>query len=91
MAVAADLDLAAEHIDGALFVGGVERQRRAGVEMRVGEQGVPRGHHRRAQAVQRAGDHAQRQTVLAERRDVGCGSVGEGRRRLFVLHRQRHP
>src|SRR5580658_3189109 len=44
MAVAADLDLAAEHIDGALFMGGVERQRRAGVEVRVGEQRVPRGH-----------------------------------------------
>ena len=91
MAVAADLDLAAEHIDGALFVGGVERQRGAGVEVGLGEQGVPRGDDRRAQAVQRAGDHAQRHAVLAERGDVGCGGVGEGRRRLLVLHRQRHP
>ena len=80
-AVAADLDLAAEHVDGALFVGGVERQRRAGVELGVGEQRVRRGDDRRALAV--GSVPATTRSVWPsslERGDVGGGGVGEGRR-----------
>jgi len=45
MTIAADLDLACDHIDGAFLMFGFDRQRRAGLQPRFYEQRVPRGHN----------------------------------------------
>jgi len=85
--VAGNLDFAGDDVNGALLMGGVERQDRAGLEMRLGKHGVPACGDRRAQSMQRPGDHAQMQAVLAQFGNIGCRGMGESRRRLFVLRR----
>ena len=66
VAVAGDLDLAGNDVERAFLVVGVERQDSAGLQMRFGENRVPAGRDRRAQAVHRPGDDAQCQAVLAQ-------------------------
>ena len=55
-AVAGDLDRAVENIDGALLVLGIDRQRRAGLELHVGVEHLAEGRDRRPLAVEAADD-----------------------------------
>ena len=87
VAVAGDLDLAGDDVNGAFFMLGIERKDGAGFEMRLGEHRVPTRYDRRAQPVHRSRDDPQMQAILPEFGNVGRRSMSETRRGLFVFRR----
>ena len=80
-----------DDIDRALFVIGIERHRRAGVEIDVGENRVPFRLDRRAQPEHRAGDDPHRFAFALRLRQFVRAVMRESRRHFLIVHRQRDP
>src|ERR1700720_575912 len=91
MALAANLDLARNHVKRPFLMLAWKRQDAAGLQPYLGEDRVPQRGDRRAQTVHGAGDDAQCQAVVARLRNIGRRRVGKTRPGLFVLDWQRDP
>src|SRR6185369_5214153 len=88
---AGDVDLTVDEIESALFMLGVERERRAGVEASVGVEDFRIGLYRRGLAVEGARYDAHALAALLDQRQLALVVMLEERLALFMLLRQRHP